>query len=1006
MSSYNDIIRKVNSSSLARYRAILNNTSLTSEQEGVNLISERINNLKKEIKDFNTLQFLTNENFNNVSNLFKFQIKDINILCNSLETRLNEYDIKTNTNQNNLVSLLKRIRQKINTLEIFSSNFKNVILEDFSTLQYILFNITENSQINVDKYAKVATLNISERPKEIRVSDIYIGSASNGLSGSYYDTDFANPLNIISSNANNYYEYFKLNDGPLILDLVFELFNEEILNEIRVLPQVKFSNPDFEIEDVIFTSKQSNSISIKKLIDTNEQTLKVRINEIETLNVYKFLPIKATRVSIRFVQKQYNFIDSNKVYSLALKSVSFLQNKYDQVSEMQGGTFSLGEGYYSLEGNISIFPKENIFYNHSFAFTKDNNSNWESYNLIDNKTPICLHDGKLLNLIYKYTVSRIDEAFSSNQTYNSSDYVLETFSKSKVINKEVSPVYISFNELFLSKSLKVIQPDIGYRGGDINKAIKLATLIGPTEVSIQLPISLNDYRIKRSELNIIVNGNKWLLETNVNNLEDGKFFLNSDNKTIKLKLTNPSYYNIAYLLSELMPKVHAKPEGYYIQINEPFDFDKNNINLKCLDSVVYTNTEIFPKGSESILLEKTFLNRKFLEIKDLESDTVYKIDDENFNSLFNINFLNGNIILLDESFKDKDLEISYQYYNFKKIENDKYDIWFSKDKVKGIFISPNDFPLRTVNETLIEEDFIFDVLSGGMIRNNKSSTNEKKFIYLKNKNIVEGTFNIKDLYKDYYKGNHYNVSNDEDIEQDAIRFVEVIYIDGKSEFMFLTKMDKDIVPSEDIKDNSISNWSYRYLVTRLNQSAYSSKKVYLYRDEELLGEIKESSNSSVESLLTELTLLNDDNYVGLYNNTTKICLLKFSEDSSVIENCYLSYWYINQDKLESENSFMYSLDYKNGLLHLNKPILLTSLNTINVNYKTSNFILNYSLCNELTKWNYNEENKYIELNTEELNSNINSKVKMIYGKSIDSYDLKGLENYFSPLIYKIKIGLN
>lgn len=1003
MSSYNDLVKKTNSLTLSRYKEMLNDVSLLSEDSAINLVSERIFNLKNQIKEFSQLQTLTNENFINVSNLFKLQVKDINLLSNNFEKNLNEYEIKINTNQNNLINLLRRIRQKLNTLDLFNNSVKNIILEDFSTLQYIQFLLNEESQMNIDRYAKVATLGIDGTPKEIRVSDIYIGNESNGLSGSYYDTNFSNPLNVVNANANSYYECFKLNEGPLVLDLVFELINEEILNEIRVLPQAKFSNSDFEIQDIIFTSKNGYSLSIKKLVDVSEQTLKIRINEIESLNIFKFLPIRATRVSIKFVQKEYGFVDSQKIYSLAIKSISFIQNKYLDKSEFQGGTYSLSDGYYSLKTLTKVFPKEELFYKHYYSYTKNNNSSWESYELMNGETPLTLHDGSAINYIYKYKIERQDKAFETNETYDSKDYVLDIYSKSKIVNRDISPVYIGFNETFLLKSLKLLQPEIGVRTNDLSQGIKLATLIGPTEINLSLPFSLNDYNIKRNELSIIVNGNKWLLETNINDLTDGKFYLNSDNKTFKLKLTNASYYNVSYILSEIMPNIFSKPEGYYLEIREPFDFDKNQIKIKCLDSFSKTNVEIFPKGNESIVLEKTFLNKKNLEIKDLETDTIYTPDQENFTSFFDLNFLYGNILIKDESFINKDLEISYEYFEFKELEKDKFDIWFQEDKVKGLFISGNDFSLRSINESLEEEDYIFDILSGGLVKNNKNNFNEKLFVYLKNRNIIKGSFLVKDLFKDYYLNGAFNNSNDSTVEEDAIRFVEVDYINGKNEFLFLNKMEKDIIPSEDISDNIIANWNHKYLICRLNKPAVLDKKVYLYEDNNFLGEVISVAESTVEDLITKLIQTNS---LGIFNNTSKICLLKFPSDSTIIENHYLSYWYVNESKTNRENPFMFSLDYSNGILYLNKPIKATSLNTIKASYKIGNFILNYYICNNLKKWKYDEDNKNIELFTEEILPNLNSKIKMIYGKSINSYNLKGLENYFSPLVYKIQTGLN
>ena len=279
----------------------------------------------------------------------------------------------------------ERLRQKLNTLDLMGVVFKFILLESFSTYNYISNQLIERDSLNIDLYAKVATLPV-EKIDGLSVYDIYIGAESNGLSGNPNDNTFGNPNNLINGLNNSFYEYFKLDDGPLILNLTFEFVEENILNEIRISPQNKISNSDFEIVNMKFISSSGKEIQIKEVCDLNEQTLKVRVNEKEGQNVFKFLPVKATKVSISFKQsvpgRTFLFDNERDFYSIAIKDVSFYKNKYLQTGEISSNTFGLSEPYYSVKSISKCFPKKEVYFNQNVKLMFNNNSKQEKFDYV------------------------------------------------------------------------------------------------------------------------------------------------------------------------------------------------------------------------------------------------------------------------------------------------------------------------------------------------------------------------------------------------------------------------------------------------------------------------------------------------------------------------------------------------------------------------------------------------------------------------------------------------
>ncbi len=1031
MSSFNSVISRNDQTLVSRFRDLLNNQNFQSETQVVQEYLFRLKSLKEQYHSFNESKPLYLYDLNLIDSIISSQSRGVYILLKSLEDQLNEYLSKTNRNHESSVNLLRRLRQKLNTLDLIGVTFKFLILESFSNYNQIKNNLNERVPLNIDLYAKIATLPI-EKTEGISVYDIYIGAESNGLSGNPNDNTFGNPNNLINGLNNSYYEYFKLDDGPLILNLTFEFVEENILNEIRISPQNKISNSDFEIVNMKFISSSGKEIQIKEVCDLNEQTLKVRVNEKEGQNVFKFLPVKATKVSISFKQsvpgRTFLFDNERDFYSIAIKDVSFYKNKYLQTGEISSNTFGLSEPYYSVKSISKCFPKKEVYFNQNVKLMFNNNSKQEKFDYVNGDTDLYLLEGSEKDFIYQYQLNRVDEAFETGQSFKDIDYILDIKSKSQPVLKDVNPNIISFDELHLKESLNLIQPKLCARDSEPSAAVKLGFVQGatvferPIETILDLPFNVSEYGIDKKDIHIYGNNIEWDQKQSSDQLDRETWCLLPNGNQIKLKVGNDvPFYTIKWLLNPVMPLIHEKQEGYYLEIFEPHDYDQKNIKLYNFDNLSEEIEDSFP------FLEVGWnkLSEQYIDLTSFKigtfdtANSIFIYNDLNTN-IWQIDCLNGCIKCSNESLLDNIYNFKYQFYKKTKIEDSKFDTWMNNSKIKGLFIEKQNLKTLNIEETAFQESEKFDFLKGGFVdAKNNLGTNNLKWFSLKYNNIIGGSLTIKNLYNEY-KGN-------QDYESLYELYSEVNYIDGRTEFLTTERLLNDFIPDEEVNfGENIFDSNHCYLQFRTSKTiSESNQNEFIIKlNNRYYGACLVINNSFTNIQSAKNSFYNNP-VIAVYYKQSNIGILKINmntlfgvnqdaaanNENFLVRDFSLSYLVDKEDE-DPRNTFKYSVDYRKGNVYLSHPILLgdnpdtSILNRIKISYKVSNCIIHYQLCKYLTNWAFNKEDGIINLDPSEMKTEFNQIVKILYGQSKNFEDVKGLKDYFSPIIYSLQVGFN
>jgi hypothetical protein len=241
---------------------------------------------------------------------------------------------------------------------------------------------------------------------------------------------------------------------------------------------------------------------------------------------------------------------------------------------------------------------------------------------------------------------------------------------------------------------------------------------------------------------------------------------------------------------------------------------------------------------------------------------------------------------------------------------------------------------------------------------NTSSINEnvKKHL-IENENIIKGSLKFK--------------------AQPVNRpYREVEFIDGYSEFLNIKKMKKDFVPKIEWFQNEVIFTLEK--IPYLEGSYANSIKLYNKFGEELNVGLLEAS-SAESNVIYKLSRPGEDT-------------------SEYSEGYYLEYYYLGET---SDEIYKYSVNYKDGIIYFSEVTEISSM----ISYKYGNLKAEYNIYHDIKNFKFDKKTKTVSVNTEEFNSG-NNRIKFLWHELEDESSIEGLEKYYSPIVYSLKLGMN
>ena len=912
--------------------------------------------LNEKIIEVSEFEQLDQSQFRLIKELNELNLNEINSRIEDLISSYEDYSQQVDFKKLSLQSKINELRQKLNSLMSFDNEINFSIKENFYNLYNITFNRVKRNSLSVDTESNVCTLPIKET-KNIAIKNIYISNKSNGVPGNYRTGNNKFIFNIISPNEDSGFEFFKIGSGPLNLTLILELNQEEVINEIQLTKTINFINTELKIKEIIYGSNINGDINLKSLIDENKQNLSFdEVYGANQLNI-KHLPTFANSVKITFETNEFDVIDNVKIFSIFLQRIRLLRNEFLTDGEIQSKKIKVPESILLGSGKIEIYPKNDTF-DLEFSLSDSNGGTFENLQLNKNfLSESKIFDNSSKEIIYKVFIKKYNDRFKTLNVYSDEEYFLEPESFIRTFSKKFSPVNYNFNNKLSSNSFKLFQTGLISRSIENQNFISLIEIENEGVNRIDLNIDLNALKLKYEDLIIKINDEIWEQVDSIEDLEDENtyklFFIEKNGKQIVINNKLNLKLLIKYSLKPLMPSLIIKPEGYYLYLNETFDYSKDSIKISSIVNVNEKVIEILPVNKGKHFLKHNYINFSSFKIEE-EINSSYQIVDQARYTLDNVN----GILFIDNVNK---LKVSYYFYNKIEIPKEDFEIWVKENKVKGLYIKPEKVLINEVNENINNNNESYYLFDGTLLRNKRNialDDLDNTFV-LSNTNIIKGSV--------FFKENLF--SND-------IETLEVDYINGYNEFLGLKTINKEFIPSIQLDNN------YQIKIT-LKKKPYllDGLKLEVYDDNDLL-----IGNTSV----------------SLDQENQRIVTISFDSNNfqlnEVITNYYVKYFYQNKKNIPLQK---YSIDYKEGILYTSENLDNTN---VEIKYDVGLIGVEYKLIEEINSFELINNNKTISLNTENLKDYSNT-IKGVWLKNKSNLNFNNLENYYSPLIYSIELGM-
>lgn len=485
----------------------------------------------------------------------------------------------------------------------------------------------------------------------------------------------------------------------------------------------------------------------------------------------------------------------------------------------------------------------------------------------------------------------------------------------------------------------------------------------------------------QNELSTLTNKSNYI---DLLNESYGTYFTPIKTKKIEIKINqNNNYFFNGRKIYPLdiesinIESVYFQNEGSIK--SEVFTIENNIFNIE-------SKVSVFPENDGYEVIEQLRVDGKFKNSK----EGLLLNGDNNFSQYFiklkKKEELN-NVQLSGETVYEykKHIEVLFDMPNYIPVNNkylsSKIKIFTNKNATKT---SLEKFKSYFGNNKLyveIEDDFILDSV------NLKSLSNEYEI--WEDNNIIRGIIinNVNDTFQKVRKSQNFTVlqnyldfDNEENIIRNTFNFelgidntiTEVAYINGVDEFSN-SKKYKERIPVESVRPEEIVTFK---LSKRLDANNLDNCKLYQY------GEIISSGFFTlVEELESDKVYIDENNIV----------YIKTSENV-IFEGYEVEYFYIEGEEIT--NSF--SFDSNENRLYFSEGIENT---TVEVTYEKTTFDIEYFGCVRLNNFKYNLENEEIEINDE-----LDGSIEIFLPVLKNSVNISSIKNYYSPIIYEVKIG--
>ena len=870
---------------------------------------------------------------------------------------------------------IRRIKQKQAALAFWNrEGAKYVLAEHFNNLDVLDSHFVSKQDCNIDSSQGVLTLPIRNVEK-VGISKVRIGVNSNGVPG---NSDFAvqtnntNPRSVIDGNANTWFEYERLDAGPLSLSLVCELPQAKVLNQILIEPLNSIDVPPYEIEDILF-SVSGRVTSIKTLLGTTFEPSYFTVRTIGTDPIWSisFLPVEAASITIKFKQDSSHQIKAaaqgNKFvlrdrYAVGVKSVALNQILYERTGAINSKVQTLPAGLYSIQPVITLWPDNESLFDLVFEISSNGGESWKEIDYTDAKA-ISLLSGSAVNFAWRLAIERKDEAFSKVSSLvkeiavvPNTRNILRTFSRFQ------SPVELTLPSKPTDQEIVVLQPGIARRG-DRFRALDLGRGKGHS-ASYRLPVNVNDISVEPTEVAVYVSGRPYTRVEDDTSVGASQWAFTEDYNEMVFDSNLPDGAVIEMAIEPELALCEERSDGFYYKFKSMFDPEKLNIKIEYLPRSKVRKTfiptrahQMFKLGHRDIIISTFSVTSKDGVPYNLVGSRTDVFDGTDFD--YYVDYVNG-MIYFSQNVGTDIIRISYEHFSREVLADQDFDIVYENSEPWGIRILKEKFQAEDVSEVVGDAPiFAINIKTGRWTQRSDPFTGGTNAFALSHENIVRGS-----------------VMPSSDLLNTATPPQEVPYIDGHTEFLGL-------IPIDDEKTIELTADAFGTVEFNLNAGGlwYQVFDV-LFSDTAVFA-----SKVAVPTIIGEYSIADDG---------TVIVFL--GAGNTLASGIDINYYY-RDPAFDAVNK--YSLNYEKGYFHVGGVLNAAAT----VTYKTASYQISYDLARKIKNFTLDPTTNVLSIKTEAF-LEINSLIRVLWKEGSASSTISGLTNVFSPIVSTVALRFN
>jgi hypothetical protein len=871
---------------------------------------------------------------------------------------------------------LRRIRQKRAALKFWNKEeCKWAFTESFLNLDGIDSKKSGQVACSIDTVQGVCTLPVLSRA-ELRIASLKIDKGSNGVPG---NSDLVVQTNnnqirfLLDNDPATWFEYEKLDSGPLYLNLKITLVSEAVVNALTIWPASLSTGYQYEVVDIFFNRSGKETVSLRETLRqvVPDDFFIIKSSGNDSCWTVSFLPVTCTSISIRLQQKDYYLIDvfnrdlaSSKRhrYAIGLKGLGVLQCRYAKSGSLSSKAVGLPSNLYAFSCQADIFPKNEILCAVGVGASTDSGNTWSNdlLELPQDVGPLSLVRDNSTELLWNLSLERKDSAFSSVSSLTGEALSFSVDSILRTALPTHSPLSIALPSKPLNGEVHVIQPKVMRRLADKQHALRIGTGTDAGMI-FRLPASLPSLGIEPDELVVYVNGEEWTPVDDESALDEGFYFLANDQESISFDYHLPEKASVKVGAKEEMMLLEERSDGYYCFLKEAFDPTPETITIHHLPAIPLRVSTPLPRGRTVIPLGYKYLDEDNFSITTELGTTYTAVADRASLVLDTDYYLDpvSGILYLKTALPDATRAI-FPHSTPSKVRRSDIEVVFDGAVPVGVRISRDALQLHeqtdTAKGTLKKR---LNVVSGTMETRTDTLSTSTYGQTLSYTYVVKGTVSVGPELMGY--------------TSDHTPPEELEFVDGHSEFLGLKQMNEeytsetaaDAFGRANFKLSAGAAWYSKY-------NAVFSDTTYFATLMGSLAGVTVAGRYYIDPATGDVAV-----YVGV--------------GGTLPADIQVQYSYRDPD-YDSSNKF--SVDYERGHLYTSEPIS----SGVPISYKAASYKMGYDIGLVVEGWTLDEGKNIVTVPTESL-SPINGLVKVMWACSTAEEDMTSLSNFFSPILY-------